>query len=60
MSPSEAYDLTRAVLDVLMDAVTAGELQDLLAELPEEFQTLLKPPAARKWADSHMPPVRTA
>ena len=32
----------RAVLDVLQDAVTKGEADDVKAQLPEEFQTLFE------------------
>lgn len=58
LSASEAFDRTRAVFDVLADAATAGELEDLLAELPDECKQLFKPPAKRAWADEHVSPAR--
>jgi len=57
-SASEAFDRTRAVFDVLADAATAGELDDLLAELPDEFKELFQPPAMRAWPDAHVSPVQ--
>lgn len=47
MSRSEALDHSRAVTDVLAEAVTAGELADIRAELADEMQTVFKRPAAR-------------
>ena len=57
LSASEAFDRTRAVFDVLADAVTAGELDDVLAELPDECKELFEPPATRAWPDEHVSPV---
>lgn len=56
VSASEAFDRTRAVFDVLLDAVTIGELEDVLAELPEDLASLMKRPAARAWPDEHLSP----
>lgn len=57
LSASEAFDRTRAVFDVLADAVTAGELDDVLADLPNECKELFKAPATRAWPDEHMSPA---
>jgi uncharacterized protein (DUF2267 family) len=57
LSASEAFDRTRAVFDVLAEAVTAGELEDVLAELPDECKELFKAPATRAWPDEHVSPV---
>lgn len=48
LSPSEALDHTRAVTDVLAEAVTAGELADIRAELGDEMEAVFKHPAAKR------------
>ena len=53
LTPSEAFDHVRAVTNVLADAVTGHELEDVRAELPDEFATLFQPPAAVKWPEAH-------
>ncbi len=39
--PTSVYH-TRAVIDVLKDAVSPGEIADVLAQLPAEYNTLFK------------------
>lgn len=40
LSPSEALHHARAVVHVLGEAVTPGEIDDVRAELPEDFEPL--------------------
>ena len=44
----QAYSGVRAVFSTLRDAVSRGEFNDVLAQLPNEFQLLLEP-AAGPW-----------
>jgi len=53
VSPSEAFDHARAVLDALTEAVTGHELQRVRACLPAEFAELFEPPAAARWPQTH-------
>jgi uncharacterized protein (DUF2267 family) len=53
LTPSEAFDHVRAVTNVLAEAVTGHELEDVRATLPDEFATLFQPPAAVNWPDAH-------
>jgi len=55
LSRSEAFHHTRAVLNVLADAVTGPELRHVRAELPGSFETLFMPPAAARWPEMHVP-----
>jgi uncharacterized protein (DUF2267 family) len=38
----EAVEHAQAVIDVLCDAVSAGEIEDIRAQLPQEFAELFK------------------
>jgi uncharacterized protein (DUF2267 family) len=42
VTPGEARAGARAVLTTLRDAVTGGEFQDVMSQLPEEFSQLLE------------------
>ena len=55
LSRSEAFDHTRAVLNVLAEAVTGRELEHVRSELPVSFETLFMPPAAARWPEMHAP-----
>ena len=39
----DAIDHARAVIGVLNEAVSAGEMRDVCAQLPEEFRSLMEP-----------------
>lgn len=53
VSPSEALDHTRAVMDALREAVTGHELDNVRAQLPSEYETLFALPAAAGWPQTH-------
>lgn len=53
VSPSEALDRTRAVMDALRETVTGRELDDMRAQLPGDYQTLFALPAAAGWPETH-------
>jgi uncharacterized protein (DUF2267 family) len=55
LSRSEALDHTRAVVSVLGEAVTARVMRHVRSDLPDDFDTLLRPPAATKWPETHTP-----
>lgn len=45
--PGATY-YAQVVIDVLQDAVSPGEIRDVLAQLPEEFRRLFKPRRMRR------------
>lgn len=53
LSRSEALHHTRAVFDVLEQAVTGPEMHHLRERLPEKFATLFVPPAAASSPEAH-------
>jgi len=53
ISPSEALEHTRAVMDALREAVTGHELENVRARLPGEYETLFALPAAAGRPDTH-------
>ncbi len=53
VSPSEARDHTRAVMDTVAEAVTGREMNHLRELLPEELAPLFGMPAAASWPDTH-------
>lgn len=58
VSRSEAFDRSRAVMNALGEAVSLREMERVRARLPEDFETLFRPPAAAKWPETHAPRVR--
>jgi uncharacterized protein (DUF2267 family) len=53
VSPSEALDHARAVIDGLKEAVTGHELHNVRAHLPSEYDALFALPAAAGWPETH-------
>jgi uncharacterized protein (DUF2267 family) len=53
VSPSEALHHARAVMDALAEAVTGRELRRVREHLPDEFETLFRPPPAAGWPQTH-------
>ena len=53
VSPSQAYEHARAVLDALTEAVTGHELQHVRTQLPDDMAPLFVAPAAAGWPQTH-------
>jgi uncharacterized protein (DUF2267 family) len=48
LEPEEALEATRAVLATVREAVTGGEFEDVLSQLPREFTDLIEPVSRRR------------
>lgn len=45
--PNDAHDHARAVLSTLREAVSEGEVADVVSQLPDDYATLFADPAGR-------------